>query len=97
LTLPDGWPVHEILLYRGTDTFENCDYVFMSLSWLAETCVSGYWLRNNDSTPLPAYGAGWSFGPSLAPGAKVLRTQNGFWQGIHLDNSSICNITFSGG
>ncbi len=97
LTLPDGWPVHEILLYRGTDTFENCDYVFMSLAWLAEPCVSGYWLRNNDGTPLPAYSAGWSFGPSLAPGAKVLRTQNGFWQGIHLDNSSICNITFSGG
>jgi hypothetical protein len=95
LSLPDGYPMHEILLFRGTDEpgGNGCDYAYMSMQWLTESCVRGYWLRNGDGVPLPSYSEGWGFGTLTAPGAKALRTQRGFWNNINVTNVT-CRIEF---
>jgi|688.fasta_scaffold53484_3 hypothetical protein len=95
LDLPDGYPQHEMILYRGTETYpvEGCEYAFMNLQWIADSCVSGYWLRNRNGVPLPSYKDGWGFGTLTAPGAKALRTQQGFWRNIGVSNVT-CTISF---
>lgn len=96
LTLPSGWPQHDLELTRGTEFDSNgCDYAYLGLYTVSgdSECVNGFWSRNRDGVALPPYRDGWTFGTNTTAGPKALQTQRSFWRNIGV-TPGMCRITF---
>ena len=95
LSLPAGWPKHQLLLFRGTEQYETCDWAQMQIT-SSPACIRAIWLRNNNfGTPLSSFHDGWSFG-TPTPTPTDLQTQNSYLVNIAVQSRRICQITFGG-
>ena len=92
LSLPDGWSAHKVYLYRGTESFESCNWAQIQIT--SSQCVSAIFSRGN-SEPLPPFASGWTFGAlrttAPAPDLTLLTPRN-----IAFDRQSTCRVEFGG-
>jgi hypothetical protein len=92
LSLPDGWTAHKVYLYRGTESFESCNWAQLQIT--SSQCVSAIFSRGN-SVPLPPFASGWTFGAlrttAPTPDLTLLTPR-----GIAFDSQSTCRVEFGG-